>query len=62
MLNLGNIEIERQYATEREAIESMRSYIYQLYIEINFRLDELDKRIKELENETNEYHASADKN
>lgn len=49
MLNLGNIEIERQYATEREAIESMRSYIYQLYIELNFRLDELDKRIKELE-------------
>lgn len=51
MLNLGNIEIERQYATEREEIVAMRSYIYQLYIEINFRLDELDKRIKELENE-----------
>lgn len=52
MLNLGNIEMERQYLTEKDAIESMRSYLYQLYIELNFRLDELDKRIKELEDET----------
>lgn len=49
MLNLGNIEMERQYGTEREAVEAMRSYIYQLYIELNFRLDELDRRLKELE-------------
>lgn len=47
MLNLENIDMTKQYASDREAIDAVRSYIYQLYQELEFRLQELDKKIKE---------------
>lgn len=52
MLNIDNIDVTRQFPSEREAVEYIRSYIYQLYTELDFRLEELDKRIKELSDET----------
>ena len=52
MLNLDNIDMTKQYASTEEAVSAIRSYIYQLYMELDFRLEELDKRIKELSNET----------
>ncbi len=51
MLNLENIDMTRRFASEHEEIESLRSYIFQLYIELDFRLDELEKKIKEIKNE-----------
>ena len=53
MLNIDNIDITRKYATDHEEIEAIRSYIFQLYNELNFRLQELDMLIKEQRNETN---------
>ena len=47
MLNLENIDMTKQYASDHEAIDAVRSYIYQLYQELEFRLQELDKKIKE---------------
>lgn len=49
MLNIDNIDITRQYVSDHEEIEAIRSYIFQLYNELNFRLQELDKLIKENE-------------
>ena len=51
MLNIDNIDVTRQFSSEREAVEYIRSYIYQLYSELDFRLEELEKRIKEQANE-----------
>lgn len=47
MLNIDNIDVTRQYASTEEAVSAIRSYIYQLYAELDFRLEELDKRIEE---------------
>ena len=47
MLNLDNIDITRKYATDHEEIEAIRSYIFQLYNELNFRFQELDKLAKQ---------------
>lgn len=47
MLNLDNIDMTKQYASDHEEIEAVRSYIYQLYQELDFRLRELDRMIKE---------------
>lgn len=52
MLNLDNIDMTRQFSSDREAVEYIRSYIYQLYSELNFRLQELDRLIKEQRDET----------
>ena len=49
MLNLDNIDLMRVYLTDRELAEYIRNYMYQFYVECNYRLAELDKRIKELE-------------
>lgn len=49
MLNLDNIDMTRQYASEKEEIDALKSYIFQLYNELEFRLRELDKAIKENE-------------
>ena len=49
MLNLENIENIKTDKTDREAIEAIRSYIFQLYIELEYRLDDIDKRLKALE-------------
>lgn len=51
MLNLDNIDITRQYASDHEEIEAIRSYIYQLYQELDFRIRELDRMIKEQKDE-----------
>ena len=51
MLNIDNIDVTRQFSSEREAVEYIRSYIYQLYSELDFRLEELDRLIKEQNNE-----------
>lgn len=50
MLNLGPIDLQKQYASEKEELKDLRSYLFQLYTELNYRLDNLDERIKELEN------------
>ena len=47
MLNLDNIDMTKQFASDHEEIEAIRSYIYQLYNELNFRLQELEKIIEE---------------
>ena len=52
MLNIENIDITRQFASDSEAVEYIRSYIYQLYMELDFRLEELDRLIKEQKDET----------
>lgn len=49
MLTLGNIEMQKKFASEQEEIRDIRSYIFQLYTELNYRLDDLDKRLKALE-------------
>lgn len=51
MLNLDNIDINQQFRSAEEAAEMIRRYIFQLYTEIDFRLEELDKKIKELQDE-----------
>lgn len=51
MLNLENIDVRRQFASEKEEAEYIRRYIFQLYIELDYRLGELDRRIKEIEND-----------
>ncbi len=51
MLNIDNIDVTRQFSSEREAVEYIRSYIYQLYSELDFRLEELDRLIKEQNDE-----------
>lgn len=50
MLNLDNVDLNRRFASAEEEAEYIRRYLYQFYIEANYRLDELEKRIKELEN------------
>lgn len=50
MLNLDNIDLNRKFASAEEEAEYIRRYFYQFFIEVNYRLDELEKRIKELEN------------
>ena len=51
MLTLGPNDLQKQYASEKEELKDLRSYIFQLYTELNYRLDNLDQRIKELEND-----------
>ncbi len=51
MLGIDNIDVGKQYATEREEIEALKSYMYQLYQELEFRLGELEKKIKEMNDE-----------
>lgn len=51
MLNLETIETATQFASEAEKSDYIRSYIFQLYIELEYRLSELDKRIRKLEGE-----------
>lgn len=46
MLTIDNIDMTREYPTTEAAVEALRSYIYQLYSELDFRLDELEKQIK----------------
>ena len=48
MLNLGPIDMNKQYASEKEELKDMRNYLFQLYTELNYRLDDIYKRIKEL--------------
>ena len=48
MLNIDNIDISKQYDSDHEEIEAIRSYIFQLYNELNFRLRELDKIIEQI--------------
>lgn len=52
MLNLDNVDLNRRFSSAEEGVDYILRYIYQLYIEANYRLDELEKRIKELEDET----------
>lgn len=49
MLNLDNIDIARRYTSDHEEVESIRSYIYQLYQELEFRLGELEKNVGVIE-------------
>ena len=51
MLNLGPIDMNKQYASEKEELKDIRNYLFQLYTELNYRLDDIDKRIKELQND-----------
>lgn len=51
MLNLGNIDTNKQYASEKEELKDIRNYLFQLYTELNYRLDDIDKRIKELQDD-----------
>jgi hypothetical protein len=50
MLNLGPIDMNKQYSSEKEELKDIRNYLFQLYTELNYRLENLDERIKELEN------------
>lgn len=47
MLNLENIDVTKQYSSDQEEIQAIKSYIYQLYNELNFRLQELERIIEE---------------
>ena len=40
MLNLSNIDLRINYANAEEEIRAMKSYIYQLVNELDFRLQE----------------------
>lgn len=51
MLTLGNIELSKQYTSEQEELKDIRRYLFQLYTELNYRLDDIDRRIKELSDE-----------
>lgn len=54
MLNLDNIDLQRQFTSEMEAINAIRSYIYQLYIELDYRLDNIGKEIESIKAEREE--------
>lgn len=43
MLNLDNIDILKKYGSNAEGVEEIRRYIYQLYIELDYRLETLAK-------------------
>lgn len=51
MLNLGPIDMNKQYASEKEELKDIRNYLFQLYTELNYRLDDIDQRIKELQDD-----------
>lgn len=54
MLNLDNIDLNRRFASAEEEAEYIRRYFYQFYVEANYRLDELNRRLSEIEEKQNE--------
>ena len=48
MLNLGPIDTNREIESDKDNLKEIRNYLWQLYTELNYRLDDIDKRIKEL--------------
>lgn len=51
MLNLDNIDLTKQYNSVQEEIKAIKSHIFQLHIELGYRLDKLEALIKEREDE-----------
>lgn len=49
MLNIDNIDLTKQYNSVQDEIKAVKSYIFQLYIELGYRLDKLEALIKEQE-------------
>lgn len=51
MLNLDNIDMNKQYNSTQEEIKAIKSYIFQLYIELEYRLEKMDTLIKEMKDD-----------
>lgn len=54
MLNLENIDLNRQYTSVQEEVKALKSYVFQLYIELEYRLETMDAEIKALKEKINE--------